>query len=236
MSLCRTRHFWALALLVLLIRVPLAFEQNRDLGRELIERYLNGQPHEAAELLFQRANPNAAHLGRPIVDITAQRGDLTTVMLLIDFGADLNVPDSTGRTALVEAAGQKNGAEIVKVLLDAGATPTSHALGQACWLGRTEVVDLLLDAGVSPDAGLPQAAQGRHLELVKLLLAKGARVNAATKDGNTALHLGALQGGFPVVQLLVTEGADPNARRTRTHATASCNYRGLRYSDSQIAS
>jgi HEAT repeat protein len=50
------------------------------------------------------------------------------------------------------------------------------------------------------------------VELVKLLLERGVDVNttAQSKERNTPLHLGALQGGFEVVRLLLEHGANPN--------------------------
>jgi HEAT repeat protein len=49
------------------------------------------------------------------------------------------------------------------------------------------------------------------VELVQLLLNAGANPNAKSRDGRSALHGAALQGGFETVQLLLNAGADPNA-------------------------
>jgi len=49
-------------------------------------------------------------------------------------------------------------------------------------------------------------------ELVKLLLAKGADVNAVDNQGNTALMLAANAGEFQIVDSLINGGANVNAR------------------------
>ncbi|MCI0638504.1 MAG: ankyrin repeat domain-containing protein [Gemmataceae bacterium] len=181
------------------------------LDDELAERCFSGNAEQVAHLLGQGASPHASRRGkRPVLCIAADQGNLRIMRLLLDHGADANAESTMGYSALREAAGNSDVGG-VKMLLDAGAEPDPAALGHACWLGRTEVVKLLLDIGVSPDSGLPQAAQAGNFDLVTLLLAKGANVNTKSKDGATALHLGALQGGFETVKLLLDKGADPNA-------------------------
>ena len=49
-------------------------------------------------------------------------------------------------------------------------------------------------------------------ELVKLLLAKGADVNAVDDQGNTALMLAANAGEFQIVASLIDAGANVNAK------------------------
>jgi hypothetical protein len=63
-----------------------------------------------------------------------------------------------------------------------------RALGWACGYGRTEVVEFLLTKGLSARATesgetpLHHAAHGGHPEIVKLLLARGAEVNAVDES------------------------------------------------------
>ena len=51
------------------------------------------------------------------------------------------------------------------------------------------------------------AATNGDVELVKLLLDRGATINAATQDGWTALHFACLRGDEGLVQLLLDRGA-----------------------------
>ena len=50
------------------------------------------------------------------------------------------------------------------------------------------------------------------MEAVQLCLTAGVDVNAATTDGNTALHYAAGAGRDRIVQFLVAHGADLNAK------------------------
>jgi ankyrin repeat protein len=108
-------------------------------------------------------------------------------------------------------------------LKEAGATP----LLRAALCGDLTVVRLLLAHGADPligtfDKSTPlmvasglgwaegftfQYSEDETLELVKLLLDKGAPVNDANDDGLTALHGAAYKGANNVVQLLVDRGA-----------------------------
>ncbi|NLF08448.1 MAG: hypothetical protein GX594_10785 [Pirellulaceae bacterium] len=96
-------------------------------------------------------------------------------------------------------------AEVSQAALDSSLISSVQA-------GDADAVVSLLQQGASPDAGMVSAAQARNVILLRLLLDKGAKVNARSKSGSTALHTAALQGGIEVVRLLLEEGADPNVK------------------------
>ncbi|MFC2145871.1 ankyrin repeat domain-containing protein, partial [Acidobacteriota bacterium] len=56
------------------------------------------------------------------------------------------------------------------------------------------------------------AAGGSSREIVKLLIQKGANVNAANFEKVTPMHVAAYAGRVPIAQLLIEAGADINAR------------------------
>jgi ankyrin repeat protein/uncharacterized glyoxalase superfamily protein PhnB len=108
--------------------------------------------------------------------------------------------------------------------------PESHrerALVWACAFGRTGVVELLLANGLDPGAtdqhdmtGLHWAAARRHLDVVRLLVERGAPLEVRNRWGGTVLDSTlyfALQPGveaesyLPVLELLLASGADPKA-------------------------
>jgi len=65
------------------------------------------------------------------------------------------------------------------------------------------------EIGASP---LWYAASHGHIELARELVAAGAEVTVATRDGLTPLHWAALRGFHEVCLLLLDNGADVNAR------------------------
>jgi ankyrin repeat protein len=129
------------------------------------------------------------------------------------FGRGEREPDGGELTALVYAA--RSGAiDAARVLLEAGAD-----------------VNQLTRYGWSP---LLAATQNRNYQMGQFLIENGADVNIANKGGWTPLYLATdnrnLEGGdYPTpepdmddlqyIQLLLKEGADPNARLTESTET-----------------
>ncbi|HYD99236.1 MAG TPA: ankyrin repeat domain-containing protein [Alphaproteobacteria bacterium] len=103
-------------------------------------------------------------------------------------------------------------------LLNAHAPDGFWPLGLAAFFGHAEVAELLLARGadtgvVAANAfavmALHAACAGRHTGIAAALLAHGAPVNAAQRDGYTPLHQAVAHGNRPLVELLLAHGADP---------------------------
>ena len=77
------------------------------------------------------------------------------------------------------------------------------------------------------DAPLHFAAQNGHLNVVSLLLKRGANVNAKNRDSSAPLHLAAFEGHAEIASTLLAEGADAdppdNLGTTPLHWAASRN-------------
>lgn len=92
-------------------------------------------------------------------------------------------------------------------------TPLHHA----AWKGHAEVVTVLLDAGAKVNAqnrnehygGTPlhQASHGNQKEVVALLLARGADVHAVSSNGRTALQETEFHKATAAARLLRAHGA-----------------------------
>ncbi len=91
----------------------------------------------------------------------------------------------------------------------------------AAFFGCVECLTALLNAGAkvtersnNPMQNMPlhAAAAGRHLEIVRILLERGAWVNARQHGGWTALHAAAQNGDSAMAELLIGAGADVHAR------------------------
>jgi hypothetical protein len=61
---------------------------------------------------------------------------------------------------------------------------------------------------------LREAAYENDLAAVQAFLAHGADLEARDRDGDTALHMAAIQAGPAVIAALIAAGADPDARST----------------------
>ncbi|MGV8124932.1 MAG: ankyrin repeat domain-containing protein [Candidatus Xenobiia bacterium LiM19] len=97
-----------------------------------------------------------------------------------------------------------NGAEIqrfVRMLEDGDLTRVKEYL---------ETNSYIVSPGWSRTSVL-YAVKGGNIEIVKLLIEKGADVSAAT-NGYTALHEAAKLGHKEIAELLITKGADVNAK------------------------
>ena len=143
--------------------------------------------------------------------------------LLIKKGAIVNVKTPQGDVTLDFAA---KGADMkmAKLLIDNGAEITAKAL---CYTlsgdpGYRGMAEMLIAAGapVNGTASVPivAAAKGYRPDMVKLLVEKGAKVNATDKNGDTALTAYACRSRRESVELvtfLIERGADVNAQNNR---------------------
>lgn len=160
---------------------------------------------------------------------------------LIAAGADVNKRNTaSGRTPLIDAAMTGN-AEIVKMLLEAGADKNArvflygqeldeNALTAAVNNGNSEIADILRRAGaeeITPSAESEQAAQSVYnsmgitplhyallageTEKVKELIASGADVNAKAPNMGTPLLYACTVGNAEAARLLINAKADVNA-------------------------
>ena len=94
--------------------------------------------------------------------------------------------------------------------------------------GFENLVLELLERGFDIDAPhdpyghspLEEAAASGHLDIVRILLDKGANVNPRHKMGGPALHYAAYNGLVEVARLLLDRGADPEVKRASTGSKA----------------
>lgn len=165
----------------------------------------------------------------PAADHSVVRSMLSTVQLLLDAGVEVNVVDKYNYSPIRSAAGVGSN-EVVKVLLKAGADPnlvgtgTRSALFDAAIYGHARIVQALLQAGAHVDAAtlgsrgnseiegvtpLIAAAEGGHLDVVRLLVDAGADVNRSDSSGFTAL-MGTVRSGHPkMVKFFLARGGSP---------------------------
>ncbi|MGH9753722.1 MAG: ankyrin repeat domain-containing protein [Blastocatellia bacterium] len=179
-----------------------------------------GQADKVSLLLSKGAEVNAkSKQGHTALSIAAGRArTVEVVRMLIDHGADMTVANVLG------AAARSGDIAVVKLLLERGADPNNgDKIGAAPPMSAKMAGDLNKAGGrlISPILTLPEATEGTPLMyaahagntwIVKLLLAKGADVNARNNVNGAALMLAAQMGDPATVKLLLEKGADARLR------------------------
>ena len=139
-----------------------------------------------------------------------REGDTARVEMSVRAGADPNMRDQTGSTALMYAAAFAS-PEIIRLLLEAGAdVKATNQRGSNALMWATH-----------------DAAK------VRLLLDGGSDVNFKRPDGTTALISAALRGKIDVMRMLVAAGA--NVREGMTLAPWPMGLPGIAYSTTDPA-
>ena len=207
----------------------------------------------AALALICTINLSFASSDLALID-AASKGDVPSVLRLLDVGASVKARDAIGRTALV-AATDENRIEVVRVLIAAGGdvnaqddvknsafllagargylsilrltiaagadlTSTNRfggaALIPACHYGHVETVRYLLTTRIDIDhvnnlgwtALLEAIILGNggpaHTEIVRLLVAAGAKVNLGDRQGVTPLAHAKIA-GFRDIQAILSK-------------------------------
>eukprot|EP00753_Platysulcus_tardus_P015165 PLAT4850.1.p1 GENE.PLAT4850.1~~PLAT4850.1.p1 ORF type:complete len:315 (-),score=66.40 PLAT4850.1:226-1041(-) len=126
----------------------------------------------------------------PLLICCAEDGFSTGILCLLENGADARARGQHRKTALHYARTE----DVVYALLDAGA-------------------DIEAQAGIDRNTPLLLASDEGRNEAVAALIARGADINAADRNGLTPLMTASREGHAVVVELLLAAGAD--AARTK---------------------
>lgn len=177
--------------------------------------------------LIKGINPNNIYGYNYPLLYAAQEGRSKSVELLIQYGADVNLENKQGETALTTATHEKK-INVAKLLLSKGAdvnhmdhhgnTPLILAVKNM----DEEFVELLLSHQASVDIAaenclieefngrtpLILAAGNGSNEIVNMLIAKGATIDAKNGKGETALLIATKNGYVEIVKSLLKAGAD----------------------------
>jgi ankyrin repeat protein len=149
------------------------------------------------------------------------------VEYLISKGANVNLKDNEGKTALLWASSNSlpnakilvaNGARVNEAANDGMTSFLEASLGVSSGKVTLEMLDLLRKNGANINAALQRksamgwtalhyAAINGDVELVKYLIKYGANINKATGDGSTPLYLTQLGKHKEIIKLLKNAGA-----------------------------
>ena len=148
----------------------------------------------------------------------ASSGAIEAVKALLKKGIDVNTPNENGETPL-HLATFNGHLEVVQELLGAGADRNAEdedsniPLYGAIFNGHEKIVEALIDA--NPETlgnAVLLAAHLGNVDIVNVLLAKGAPLDAFGDKEMTALHHAASQGHADITRLLLEKGAEANAQ------------------------
>jgi ankyrin repeat protein len=140
-----------------------------------------------ASVLFSATAMRADGLPASTVADAAMRGDSGAVRALIQSGADVNLAEGDGMTALHWAA-ERGDAELAALLLKSGASVTAETR-----IGR--------------HTPLHVAARHGNSAIVRALVNAHAAVNALTTTGAAPLHFAAASGDSESIAALLDHGA-----------------------------
>jgi truncated hemoglobin YjbI/ankyrin repeat protein len=174
------------------------------------------------------ADPGLARATDPAVDVlditpvdhAVAGGQAAALRLILEHGAEPDVRTLRGAAA-------RGDAEMVSLLLERGADATRIGVGR--WVLHPEIASLLAGHGAAIDSSGSWIGasctgnQGRKddPEYVRALLRHGARATdrrtdvqarGATALNATALHYAAKAGFLGTIEVLIENGADPDAR------------------------
>ena len=196
-----------------------AAQFNKD--KRVIEALID----EGAEIDVKNHNGNTALI------FAAMNNSPEVVKLLLERGADIKLLNNEKRDALSYAKANKNlnSTDVIQLLTPESeqaqqTQPNNQAnvdedLLKACGRGKLDKALEALQAGANVNAlttnnkstPIILASQFGNLDFVKLLLERGAEVNAKNGSGNTALHLALLYNSSDVIMALIDAGADIDA-------------------------
>ncbi|KAK3323976.1 hypothetical protein B0T19DRAFT_427410 [Cercophora scortea] len=161
------------------------------------------------------------------LQIAAAKGHKDLVTKFLDKGADVNrqiknQPNQFPQITALQAACEGGYGEIVQLLLERGADPNlgggdyRFPILAATDLGEASIVTMLLEKGADvnitggnwDESPLVNAANFLPVTSIRELIMKGADVNYADSDGDTALITAARRGDADVVMELLQHGAD----------------------------
>ncbi|MEM9103672.1 MAG: ankyrin repeat domain-containing protein, partial [Pseudomonadota bacterium] len=172
-----------------------------------------------------------------LLDIAAKKGNSKALEMLMKKDPLAFQSAELGLTALINAMKYQKG-DIVNLLISHGVDINGHnslALKKAAELGLGDMATILLRnyAEVNPSKAKPQtsfkrlddevlppllmAVKNNHLEMVKLLVANGAKINVVSQRFGTAFDVAKRQNNLSIMQFLRMHGAQSSKLLSVAH-------------------
>jgi ankyrin repeat protein len=166
-------------------------------------------------------------------------GQIEAIKNILKAGADVNLPNKYGYTALFIAV-ERGFALTVETLIDMGANIhwVDEKTGKSAILiavagGFAEITQTLIKAGADVNMPLRNgqsllmlSSAGHSVEMSSVLISAGARVNYQDSLGNNALMIASTVGDLATVQLLI-------ANKARINDATHLGYTALMFASSR---
>lgn len=164
-------------------------------GLGIIRRGLNinaGHHNVLAELILRGADVNvvSGHRRTPL-SFAARAGDVIALEMLLQYDANVNISDDTGKTPIYFVPSTDDGLVIIRRLVQEGAD-VNHVDND----GYTALL---------------QHARQSNTETLKVLIAEGADPLVTTKEGRSALQMASMYCISEMTRALLEAGANPQA-------------------------
>ena len=215
----------SLEIVTLLVEAGATVDFVDGVGHTPLQRAVDTRQVEIATYLVAHgANVNVVDRdGDSILLNAVEDGYLEIVPILLEAKADPNLANGSGRTPVMSAV-QFRQIDLIPKLAAAGAdvnapTVLGPPLVMALSDGDAALITAVLDAGADPNVGTSFGTPALIVaiesalapEVIALLLARKADVNARDSDDQTPLHAAARAGNLAAVTALIGAGADVNA-------------------------
>ncbi len=175
---------------------------------------------------FHQWSPKSGYFYKSLsmMELTAETDFEKGIEILLEMGLNPNDVAYDGSMHALDYAILNDNFNMAKLLLKKGANPNGTfkystdsrfepkikcSLGLAIEMDSPLLVRQLLKKGANPNATHNDepltvlATRKAHPCVIDLLAEKGANINAQDKDGNTALHIAALNGNIRLVKKLI---------------------------------
>jgi len=149
--------------------------------------------------------------GQTLLFLTMWHNQKETFKLLLSLGADLNIHDTyDGASPIIKACEYGFNIEFAMILLRHGANPSDIEIGKRREGNSTRYTPLMA------------AAESGNIDLVELLVNKGANLNYKNEFGRSALNVAITQGKYDVILYLLKNRVDyrmPTSQNEDQHKT-----------------
>ncbi|XP_066215876.1 histone-lysine N-methyltransferase EHMT2 isoform X4 [Saccopteryx leptura] len=195
--------------------------------RQLYLSVKQGELQKVILMLLDNLDPNFQsdqQSKRTPLHAAAQKGSVEICHVLLQAGANINAVDKQQRTPLMEAV-VNNHLEVARYMVQRGGCvynkeeDGSTCLHHAAKIGNLEMVSLLLSTGQvdvnAQDSGgwtpIIWAAEHKHIEVIRMLLTRGADVTLTDNEENICLHWASFTGSAAIAEVLLNARCDLHA-------------------------